>query len=313
MIWLQPVSIYQNNFGILGLSIFPLIFYIYWIHWHYELLVVFSILLLIYWLKIRNIFLMSLGFAIWFVTKYFTVIFTPFILLYIYKEFWIKKSIFFIVYTLIFVILSFLHLVVDRDLLVQTFWSILQLSAPNSPDGISIIQLKSINFLSALNYLLWGNTPINNIANSILFYIWSNWIMVSAILITLLVFRDIYSIFKLKNPYHFNDVIKSMFLSVLLLLLFLWNFQTHYIWWLVPFLLIFIFRGRIFLHILLILSLVWFIYAFRWEVGIRTYFMDLFWENYIHGLNSINYLSIYLEWSIIILTVLLLIVVLFTK
>jgi len=60
----------------------PIIYYVYGIHGHYELLVPFSIILLISGLLDRNSIVIAIALVIGFTTKYFLIILIPFVVIY---------------------------------------------------------------------------------------------------------------------------------------------------------------------------------------------------------------------------------------
>ncbi|MFA5993118.1 MAG: hypothetical protein WC796_05420 [Candidatus Pacearchaeota archaeon] len=281
----------------------PIVYYVYGIHGHYELLVPFSILLIIFGLmKDRRWIFTALGFVLLFTTKYFVILFVPFIFFYLLFNHKKKPLFGIIIISAAGIIFSFIHLLIYPDLLSQTISSIIDLTQANSPIFITEIKLSPLNLLSTINYFLkFVPTPISNINNPSLFHLANYGIFLAAVLLILHIIIRFYICLK-KKSYIFDSFLKDIFLVTMYFLVLLTNFQAHYLCWLIPLFIIFIFTTEFkpFNYLFITYSVVGFIYLFRGELGVKTFFLDIFSNFNPLSLSSKAISTIYLEGSIII-------------
>lgn len=303
----------SNHYGLAVTGFFmwfvnPLIFYSYGIHGHYEILVPFSLLLIIYGLLYESPLVTSLGFLIGIETKYFFIIFIPLVILFLLSQ---KKYLFItkgFLYLFTGLVVSYLHLFLNSLLLPQTLVSILHLSKANSPVGVDVIKLLPTNFASAVNYIFSPQTPISNLNHPFIFNLASHGLYLVGFFLVAHFFYRVYQTYYIKNKYTYFKLTNDLFLSLCYFLLFLTNFQAHYLIWLIPFFVLYVMKeGDLrFLYILILYTVVGFIYAFRGEIGTATFFLDII------NMGSIDFMSltdkysqtVYREGAILIITLL---------
>lgn len=283
----------------------PIVYYIYGIHGHYELLVPFSIILLITGLLDRNSLAIAIALVIGFTTKYFFIILIPFVVIYLIsnKEHKLLKHTlqFFITGLLI----SYNHFFFNPDLIEQTFNSIISLSRTNAPIGVDFLKLPPLNTVSAINFLFYPDSPITNLNNEIIFDLANQGIKLTAILSGFHILARIYSIYIKQKKYEIGVLLRDLFLVTIYFLMFLTNFQSHYFCWLIPFFIIFIFLNPFILSLFMGYTVIGFIYSLRNELGARTFFLDILPQFYPVALNNRSDNIIYLEGFLIILLLIL--------
>jgi|GEM_PF-2252765 len=268
-------NLYYSKLGFLIWFVNPIIFYIYGIHSHYELLVPFSIVLIIYGLLEKKLLILSAGFIIGFTTKYFIIILIPFILLYLFSRKYYKFILYFLIISAFGIVLSYLQFLLNHNLLSQTFNSILNLSVVNAPIGIDVLKINSLNIFSFFNYLFNPNYPIDNVNTPLLFYLANQGLKLVAIIILIHFFYRLYNIFFKKNIYNFSTLLTDIFLILIYFLVFSTNFQVHYLSWLIPFFIILSFNRSYLVFNLIGITVLGTILALKSEFGIRTFFLDI--------------------------------------
>jgi hypothetical protein len=297
------INILKNNNKLATIGFFfwflnPIVFLSYGIHGNYEILVPFAFILILYGLLIESALITSLGFLIGIGTKYFFIIFLPFITLYLLSQ---KKYRFLLKSSIILflgLIISYIQFFFDSFLFFQTINSIIHHS------GANIIKLSPITLFSAINYIFSSQTPINNLNHPLLFtYASYGLFFVGLFLIIHFIYRLFY-IFYFKNNYTFKKLIFDLFVSSCYFLIFLTNFQAHYLVWLVPFFIIYLFKDLDlrFFYIFIAYTVVGFIYAFRGELGTATFFLDIInWGSVkFISLTDKSIQTVYREGSLII-------------
>lgn len=297
-------AIYASLFWALN----PIIFYVYGVHWHYELFTAFGILLIIYWLYFEKYFLLWAWLALSFSIKYFVIIFIPFFLLYLFinNKKWIIK---FLSTFIVLVLLSFIQLIIYPEIFYQNIQSILFLSNINTPLWITEIKIPPINFFGSLWFIFSGWNIQTDLSNPLLYMLDIKGNYFSLIGLILVFTYRFFNVIKI-HIYSINKVVADFFSSLLLFLIFLPNFQPHYIIWLIPFFTIFFFN-KIYLKIFIsIIILVGFIFSMRSEYGVWTFFMDIYWNSSISWLNNTGVVQ-YIEWSIIILNLVIILFLIF--
>lgn len=279
----------------------PIIFYVYGIHGHYELLIPFSIILLIIGLLDKKAWVIASALVIGFTTKYFLIILIPFVIIYMLsnKQYKILKHTF--LFFIIGLIISYIHFFNNPDLMEQTFNSILVLSKTNAPIGVDLLKLPPLNTISAINYIFNPNSPITNLNNEFLFDLANQGLKLVAILLLFHILIRIYSVYINQRNYEIETLLKDLFLVIIYFLMFLTNFQSHYLSWLIPFFIIFIFLNPFIFPILMGYTTIGFIFSFRSELGVRTFFLDILPKFNPIALNNTMNSTIYLEGGLIIL------------
>jgi hypothetical protein len=291
----------KAKFGFLFWWLNPIIFYVYGIHGHYELLIPFSIILLIIGLLDKKAWVIALALVIGFTTKYFLIILIPFLVIYMLsnKQYRILKHTF--IFFIIGLIISYIHFFINPDLMEQTINSILVLSKTNAPIGVNLLKLPPLNTISAINYLFDPNSPITNLNNEFLFNLANQGLKLVAFLLLFHILIRIYSVYIEHRNYEIETLLKDLFLIIIYFLMFLTNFQSHYLSWLIPFFIIFTFLNPFMFPILIGYTTIGFIYSFRSELGVRTFFLDILPQFNPIALNSTLNSTIYLEGGLIIL------------
>jgi len=291
----------KAKFGFLFWWLNPIIFYVYGIHGHYELLIPFSIILLITGLLDKKAWVIASALVIGFTTKYFLIILIPFLVIYMLsnKQYRILKHTF--IFFIIGLIISYIHFFNNPDLMKQTFDSILVLSKTNAPTGVDLLKLPPLNTISAINYMFDPNSPITNLNNKFLFDLANQGLKLVAILLLFHILIRIYSVYIEQRNYQIETLLKDLFLIIIYFLMFLTNFQSHYLSWLIPFFIIFTFLNPFIFPILIGYTTIGFIYSFRSELGARTFFLDILSQFNPIALNSTMSSTIYIEGGLIIL------------
>jgi len=303
------INIFKNDSKLALIGFFfwflnPLIFYSYGIHGHYELLVPFAFIIILYGLLKESPIITSIGFLIGITTKYFFIIFLPFVVLYLLSQkkyrLLLKSSI----VLFLGLIISYIHFFFDPSLLFQTLKSILNLSQSNAPIGFDIITLSSTNLVSAINYIFNPQTPINNLNHPFLFELANKGLIIVAFFLICHFIYRLFNIFYFKNLYTFQKLFYDLFFSLCYFLIFFTNFQAHYLIWLIPFFIIYLFFNldlRI-LFIFIAYTVIGFIYAFRGELGTFTFFLDIINANAVKllSLTSKYFQVVYREGSMLI-------------
>lgn len=279
----------------------PIIYYVYGIHGHYELLVPFSIILLTNGLLDKKSWIIASALVIGFTTKYFLIILTPFVIIYMLSKKQYKIFIYTFILFIIGLIISYIHFIISPDLLGQTFESILKLSKANAPLGEDLLTLPPLNLVSAINYLFNPNFPISNLNSEFLFNLANQGIKLVVILLVFHLLFRIYSIYINQKNYEIETFLKDLFLVNIYFLILLTNFQSHYLSWLIPFFIIFMFLDQFLFSAFIGYTTIGFIHSFRSELGVKTFFLDILPHFNPIALNSRLNGIIYLEGSLIIL------------
>lgn len=263
--------------GMLFWILNPLVFYVYGIHGHYELLVPFSLGLIIWGIAKKRALVSALGLAVAFSTKYFVVIIIPFLLLfYLTNNRKLEAKKVFGFFVMILAIL-FVHLLIYPQFIQQTITSVVHLSQANAPAYLEEIKVQPLNLFSALTILI-GDKPLTNLSNPWFYWV-ANWgVLISGAAILSLFFVRLKQVIFNYKVYYFSVLISDITVSLLLFALFLANFQAHYLCWFLPLLILLIFlndKKSILLYSLIIYTVMGFIYLFRGEYGTKTFFMDI--------------------------------------
>ncbi|EKE10693.1 MAG: hypothetical protein ACD_15C00212G0014 [uncultured bacterium] len=305
----KSIFILSNDYikaraGFLVWFINPLIFLVYGVHGHYEIITSFGLSLVIFGLLRRKAWLVGVGLVIGFVVKYFIVIFCPFIMLYFVSRREYKHM---AVMTFVFVLgvtVSYVHLLNDPALIGQTFNSIVKLSQAHSSSVVNEVNIKPLSIASSINYIFNPNDPITNINNTSVFNLATKGGIIFILTIWVLhICWRFYSIIYKKNKYNLNLVIIDIFASILYFLLFMTNFQKHYLAWIIPFLIIFFYKKLAWGWIFITITVTGFMYAFKSEYGPRTFFLDVFYLKDPTSLNNVSMRSMYMFGFIIILMI----------
>lgn len=270
-------NIYYSKIGFFMWFFNPIVFYVYGIHGHYEILVPFALVLLIYGLINNKLFLLSLGFIIGFSTKYFFIIFYPFLFLYFYRNKKIRTFLMFNIYSFIGIIISFLHFIFFPKYLLQSINSILNLSGASNLNSIIVEnKIPALNFFSAF-YNLFFEGYITNINDPNLYYIANLGIIIILFFLGTHFLIRFFLIIKKKEEYTINLLTLDITLIISYFVIFLTNFQKHYFIWFIPLLLllIFFYRNKFLIFLFTSFTIIGFLLQFKGELGFRTFFLDL--------------------------------------
>jgi len=275
----------------------PIVFYVYGVHGHYELLTAFGLILMTWGLVSQKPIPIAIGFAIGFTTKYFLIIFLPFIVLYLSNLEKRKRTGFFLVFLFILLIgifISYAHLTFFPEMLKQTTESIFHLSGMNHGNVVDKLfdySLESIPKLSG--FFLVGHFFVPSALQEDFVRIFAaHWYVFSFVALLLLFVRRFYSVFR-SRIYENIDIMKDLFLALMIFLFFLNNFQPHYLAWIVSFSVpvVFLFPTKdrkILMFIFSLLTFFGFIFSLKSEQGAGTFFLDFGKYNVTNAFSDMN-------------------------
>ncbi|MFA5155463.1 MAG: hypothetical protein WC453_03435 [Patescibacteria group bacterium] len=293
----------KARLGFLMWFLNPLIYYVYGIHGHYEILIPFSIIILILGLLKKNYWLIGLSLGLAFTTKYFILLIFPFLVFYFYANKEIKIGRKALLVFLAFLLFSYIHFFFDFSLVSKNFNSIISLSRANTPIMILEKKMPPLNLFSSINNIL-GLAPISNLKNALLFNISNRGIF---LILIILFFHFCYRfilIFYKKKDYNILTFIKDVLLFLFYFLVLIGNFQIHYLSWLVPLLILLIIDNENLLWSFISLTVVGSIYSLKNELGARTFFLDIFNHFTPLALNDASITSKYVTGEFIVLFIL---------
>src|SRR3972149_5450820 len=239
--------------------------------------------------------------VIGFTTKYFLIILIPFVVIYMLSNKQYKIIFYTFIFFIIGLIISYFHFFISPDLMGQTFNSILDLSKANAPIGENLLTLQPLNLISAINYLFNPNSQITNLNSEFLLDLANQGVKLVVILLVFHLLFRIYSVYINQKNYEIETLLKDLFLVIIYFLILLTNFQSHYLSWLIPLFIIFIFLNQFLLPTFIGYTTIGFIYSFRSELGVKTFFLDILPQFNPIALNSRLNSIIYLEGGLIIL------------
>lgn len=267
----------------------PIPYYVYGLHGHYELLTPLAILLLLYGAVWRRPWPLALGFVIGFTTKYFLVILIPFVLIKLLAERQYRTLIIAVLASVAGLILSYLNLLLYPEQFRQLLGSIFELSGSNAPIGANVIPLAPLNIVAALYSLVYPSDLITNVTQPTLFWLANQGIKIVALLLIAHVVWRIVAV-RRSGQYSTESLIVDFTLLLTYFLIFLTNFQAHYFSWLLPLIIVLLvaYRHAILRWHLVLLTVAGFIFAYKNEIGIRTFFLDLFNGFYPSGLGRVD-------------------------
>lgn len=300
----------DKKLGILSLILWfvnPIPYYVYGLHGHYELIMPLALTLLIYGTVKRSPLSLTIGFVIGFTTKYFIILFLPFILIKLlleksYKIVWQSAT-----FSLLGIVASYLHLLFFPEQFQQLLNSIFELSGSNAPLGSEIIRLAPLNIIAAFYGLISPNEPITNVSQPTIFWLANQGLKITAFILVAHVGWRISSVRKTRT-YTLETFICDCLILLVYFLILLTNFQAHYFSWLLPLLMILIGAYRHYLlklH-LLIITIAGFIFAYKNEIGIKTFFLDLFTGFSPSDLGRVDDMILYRTGAVIIVVLLML-------
>jgi len=289
----------------------PIIFYLYGIHGTYELLVPFSITLLLFGIVFDNPFLTSTAFVIGFTTKYFLIILMPFVILYLFINKRFKDLFLNILFSAIGLIFSYIQVILDPSLIGKIVNSIFSLTTANSPIGISSVNISPLNIFSFINWIFNSGNLINN--NGWVFTLANNGLRICTFILFVHFLYRFYATVVKNKSYEIQLLIKDLLIIIIYFLVFLSNFQPHYLSWIIPLVLIFIsynWNFSLFINTFALYTLIGFIYEFRNEIGPQTFFLDILTNPKIISFNNFSTEVMYREGFLIILMLLIMIFIL---
>lgn len=279
----------------------PIIFYTYGIHGHYEILVPFSLLLVIFGVRKNNPWILASGFVIGFATKYFLLILAPLILIYLIINFPLKKTLLAIFFTLSGLFVSFVQLLIFPQFIEQMLSSVINLSKSNMPISVEKLSVPALNIISAVYQLFYPGGQINNLQNNYLFQLANKGVYIVAVIVIVhIIIRVLYILRSKEYPY--KTFILDLIFTISYFLMFITNFQPHYLVWLAPLLIVYLFWLGDLLLVFSGMTMVGFIYTFKNEIGPQTFFLDNFdlARLNLHTLNNVEQSLMYLLGAFII-------------
>ena len=293
-------------------AINPLVFGVYGVHGHYEVLVAFSILLLFFALVLDMPIVFGFAFALAFSTKYFVVILAPLFFVYLlYKKkykFMLRAS----VTALAFICIFYIQFVNHPEFIPQTIDSIQTLSQAYATPQITSVKVPQLNFFSAIRYFL-GMDTITSTDSPGWFAVTDKAYYFAGLFCLIIYLRQLYQIYRQKIKYTALKLFEDSLLLLAGFTILLTNFQWHYVVWFIPFVIILALVEDFFAGALIGLTGIGFLYFFRNEYGPRTFFLDFFDQAQIRTVSSTaDGMTKMLSFGVVALFVILIIYI-FTK
>lgn len=213
----------------------PINFYIYGIHGHYETLVPFALSLFIYLHITKKYNISAIFLAIAFSIKYIPIIYVPIAIFYIIvnsPKKWVYKSIQFLISFSLSSFILFFNIFFTGDG-YKTIQNAINLSSSSGSSivGETIYTINPLNWISSFTYI-FQNEYITNLSNPILFNIANKGIYISLILILIFILRRMLVTIRGKT-YTSQDFINDILILTITVFINLSNFQGHYISWIV--------------------------------------------------------------------------------
>jgi len=213
----------------------PINFYIYGIHGHYETLVPLALSFFIYLHITKKYNISAIFLAIAFSIKYIPIIYIPIAIFYIIvnsPKKWVYKSIQFLISFSLSSFILFLNIFFTGDG-YNTIQNAINLSntSGSSIVGETIYTINPLNWISSFTYI-FQNEYITNLSNPILFNIANKGIYISLILILIFILLRMLVTIRSKT-YTSQEFINDILILTITLFVNLSNFQGHYISWIV--------------------------------------------------------------------------------
>ena len=251
----------------------PIVFYVYGVHGHYDILVPFSLVLILYGLVFDKSFWSATGFVLSFSTKYFILLLIPAIILYLlvnHRLDFLKK---FLGFSFILTVISYIHYIFYPSLVLQTLFSVVRQSSVD----ITFAEIKtipSLNLFSGIYYLLYQNR-LDSATGGIFYTLASNFIYIAFLGIILFYLFLIYKHLIKGQSLDFYLLIKYLTSVGFVILLSITNFQAHYLSWFLPALILLSVKNKFYTFALIVMNFASTIYTLRGEFGIRTFFLNI--------------------------------------
>ncbi len=308
-----------NNEGLARSSLLlwllnPVVFYVYVLHGHYELIVVFGLLLIIYGIVLKKDVAVSLGLIISLQTKYYFVIFVPFLVLYYVVAKRYKGLIRVVLISTFGMFLSYIQFVKSPRLIKQTVESVLYLSHSTSPVGVDEIFLSRFNIFSIINTVVFRLSPISNLNNPEVFSLANMWVLfMGCFLVIFFIYRVLRTI--LERRYCYKVLIKDILIILTASLLFFTNFQNHYFIWFIPlFIIVYSFKASSTLKTTFVLiNIVAINISIRGEYGLLYFFSNTVDGLHISSISSQSVGVLYWEGALLVLSTILFTIMAFLK
>ena len=265
----------------------PIIFYVYGIHGHYELLVAFSLLLTFFSLAYDLPILFGFAFAIAFSTKYFIIVLAPLFLIYLIVQ---KKYSFIFkgaVTGILTLVLSYIHFFFEPELLQQTLHSILILSQAWVTTGNPTITIPDMNIFSVAHIFI-GQGPITNTGSPVWFWLANQSFIFISLFCIFIYIRTIYRSVRAQFQYSLMSLFEDSFLLLAGFVILLTNFQWHYVIWFLPFFIIIATTNEFMLSLFSVITTAGFFLFFKNEYGPRTFFIDLVKDPHFSTISSMS-------------------------
>lgn len=286
----------------------PIVFYVLVIHGHYEILTIFSILLLSYGTLFSRTLPTSFGLALGFSIKYFVPATFLFIIAYNKNfKFLIKTFLF----TTIFICVEYIHLFLQPELITSIFKSITNLSNLNSTLSNQVITISSKNLI-AIIYKIFTGLQLSSVNGGLLFTFAQK---IHFILLFIFIFHACFIFLKIKSKPFCSDkeFILHLLLFITYFLLLIPVPQNHYLVWVVPLLILAnIYNKRVGDSLLISFSTTGFFLCIKGENGSAIFFADTMGNvpTFFNNLFFPNHFDPYL--FIIILLILIIIFIFYT-
>lgn len=217
---------------------------------------------------------------------YYTLIYFPFLLLYYFDRKTKKVLLQFIGVFIIGIVINFLPYFFNSNLLNDLTTSLLHHTSPDAPIFQKEIFLPNFSLFTYPAIELTGIPP-SNFSTSGLFKFFSYFTFLALIVVSIYTVGIWFLKFIKKKEYQYEHLMRDLLVSTCLLLLFIGKFQTHYLVFISPFILIyfFLYREKDLLFIYFILP----IFAILSSVGkqnIGIYFLNtIHWGDFSLWLN----------------------------
>lgn len=278
----------------------PNIYLLYWIHWHYDIFLLFWVLLILYW-TLKDSFLSVMGgLVIAITTKYFPVIYVPIIILFlVYKWYGLKKLSYIAWWVCVWLLLSYAHLFNDSQLVSQMYWSIINQSS-DAVIGSSTVQ--PLNIVSSFYFLL--SSQVLTSADR-LYRLVSLGVKIN---ICLVLIYMVYTFLRVVRwwAYDYISLVKDLFMLTIMMFVCSANFQIHYFAYFIPFSIIigFYYKDNRLTRMMGILYMMIFMYHYGHAYWVGEYFYNSPFIRPFVTISTDQYMK-YTAWSLIMVMLLL--------
>lgn len=278
----------------------PNIYLLYWIHWHYDIFLLFWLLLIVYWVLKDNFLSVISGLVIAITTKYFPVIYVPIIVLFlVYKWYSSKKLLYIAWWVCIWILLSYGHLFNDSQLLYQMYWSVINQSS-DAVIGSSTVQ--PLNIVSTFYFLLSSHVLTSA---DWLYGLVSLGVKINIYLVLLYI---IYVFVRVIRWWVYDGIslVKDLFVVTVMMFICSANFQIHYFTYFIPLSIIigFYYKNNRLTWMMVMLYMMIFVYHYGHAYWVEEYFYNSPLVHPFVAISTDQYMK-YTAWSLIMVLLLL--------